>query len=257
MAKVCKENVRVGKRDDYIHVEFDVNVNVDGLFTTTLKPQDVELIESYKIELATNKRSGGRTGYFSSETKKGLIQEVRLVLETCMSKELIEEKIVLQYSFYTCASFGFALSGEMVPNMGWSLDGELNQELYWQNGTANTHSSNPQPVGVQMYIKPCFKRKYQYLNGVVKEEYSEFSPFGGSSVEDNRYYLKWLEGICSTRPPDHGRIKEIEYTEERAKFFVQMYKAICKLAYNIAQFEEPEKLIELADSGKYLMGSTE
>jgi len=50
---------------------------------------------------------------------------------------------------------------------------------------------------------------------------------------------------------------EMEYTEERAKFFVEMFKSICKMAHMVAQFIEPEEIIKLAESGKYLMQDNE
>ncbi len=256
MARLGKERIIVRDKEDrsfYMELEFVVNVSADGYFTTTLKEEDVKTIQSFNVDLYSNGRRNSRKGFFQSKTKEGLLKEVREVLEKCMSRTLIDEKIILRYSFCTVASFGFTLDGKIVPNMGWSLDGELDQDLYWQNGTVNSHATNRHAVGVQMYIKPFFKRTYKYLDDREKVEYVEFTAFGGDASKENQYYLAWLENICSTKPPEHGKIQEIDYTEDRAKFFVNMFKSLCQLAHNIANFTEPENLTKLIESGKYLM----
>lgn len=256
MAIVGKEKLRVSDKDDrnfYFEIEITLNVNSEGYFTTTLKEEDVRIIESYNVFLYSNGRANSRKGFFTDKTKDGLLRQVKEVLEKCISKTLIEETIILRYSFCTVASFGFTLDKQIVPNMGWSLDGKLDQNLYWQNGTYEVSATDPQATGVQMYIKPYWKRKFKFNDGREKIEYSVFSPFGVKEAKEDQYYLAWLENICSTKPPTNGKIKEIDYTEERAMFFVNMYKSLCQLAYKIAHFTEPDELISLIESGKYLM----
>ena len=253
MARVGKEKVRVGERDEYMEVEFVVFVNADGEFTTTLNESDVDMIKRLNVDLRSNSRRGSRDGYFHDMTKNGLINQISNILKQCMSRTLVDEKIIIKYSLCTVASFGFTLDGGIVPNMGWSLDGPLNQELYWQKGTYETHASRTAAIGVQMYVKPYFKRTYKYLNGKEKIEYSQLTAFGGSSVENENYYLKYLEAICSTSKPEHGTLCEMDYTEDRAKFFVELFKSLCKLAHTIAQFEKPDELTKLIETGKYLM----
>lgn len=253
MPSLGKTKVRSGDRDDYIETEFTINVTADGLFTTTLNEDIVNTLTSVKIELRPNKR--GRLGFFSSNTRDGLVKEVKHVLDEYMSSEVIEEKIVIKYAFATVASFGFALSGDIVPNMGWREDGPLNEELHWQDGTIRTHAADPHPVGVQMYVKPYKKIVSKFKSGKIKEIYKRMTPFGSSEVEgDDKYYLKWLEGIASTKPPFGAKVHEIDYTEERAKFFVNTFKSLCKIAHTIAQFEEPDHLLEVISNGKLLMG---
>ncbi len=254
MAVLGKEKIRVEDKSDrnyFIESEFVLNVNADGYFTTTLSESNVKIIESYKIQLYTNGRSGARKGFFMNKTKEGLLAEIRKVLEQCISKTLIEEKIILRYSFCTVANFGLTIDGVVIPNMGWSEDGEINTDLYWLNGTVLTHAANPQATGVQMFVKAYAKRKFKFLDGRESTEYFEISRYEEKAKE--KYYLRWISEICSTKPPSHGNIQEMDYTEQRAKFFVEMYKALCKLAHNIAKFTEPEKMIELIENGKYLM----
>tara|TARA_R110002049_G_scaffold224712_4_gene396519 strand:+ start:13373 stop:14146 length:774 start_codon:yes stop_codon:yes gene_type:complete len=256
MARLGKERIRVSDKNDrdfFIDIEFIVCVSVEGMFTTTLDEADVKIIESYNVSLYTNGRRNARKGFFEANTKKELLLDIKLVLEKCFSRNLISEKIILKYAFATCASFCLTTEKEIIPNLGWSKDGSVDRVLGWQNGTISSHAANPHAIGVQMYVKPYHKRVYSYADGTEKTEYDVFSPFGGSAVDDTKYYLKWLKQICSTTPPNGTPTKEMEYTEERAKFFVNMFKSLCKLANSIANLGSPDELVKLIDTGKYLM----
>ncbi len=246
MARVSKEKMRIGDKDEFIILDFEVNVTVEGLFTTTLKKEDAKYIESLGVLL--NRNRAGNPGFFSSKTKDGLISTIDETVKEAFSRELIEEKIVLQYSFRTTASFGLTLDGKVIPNLGWGEDGAIDKETHWLNGNVSSHASSPEAIGVLMYVKPSFKRTYKYRGGREKIEYSTLSPFGSTQAKKEQYYLRWLEGIASTAPPGNVALKEMDYTENRAKFFVETFKTMCKLAYSISQFDEPEKMEALADS---------
>lgn len=251
MPSLGKHQIRVGDRDDYFYFEYVINVNTKGIFTTTLDVETAKIIQAANIRLSTNGRSNGRKGYFESETKQGLIDKVRGVALEFVSRELIHKEIVLQYSIASYCSFAWTMEGEIIPNPGWTLDGAVDTDSYWQNGTEQTHAANPKPTGILFYAKPYWKKTYQYRSGKTKIEYDEFTPFGGTQAKSNQYYLNFLENVCSTKAPTS--VKEIVYTEERAKFFVNLFKSLCKMAHTIAQFEEPEAMLALIDSGKQLM----
>lgn len=256
MPRLGKEDIYVSDphdRDTQFNITIEINVNAQGEFTTTLAEKDVKDIEAFGIELGTNGRRGARKGFFANDTKKGLVDDVKAVLLRCLSREMIDEKLVIRYSFFTTASFAFTVDGKIIPNMGWQDDGEPDQNLGWQNGTKMTHAVQPEPIGVQMYVKPYWRRVFKYLDNREKIEYHELTAFGSNEAKENQYYLKWLENICSTKRPSYGSMQEVEYTEERAKFFVNMFQSLCKLAHSIAKFEEPEAMLKLIDSGNYLM----
>ncbi|MCK4521870.1 MAG: hypothetical protein KAU20_04805, partial [Nanoarchaeota archaeon] len=169
MARIGKKSVVTGSRrepDTFMVVEFTVNVNVDGEFTTTLEPADVETIKSFGIKLRYNRAH--REGYFSAKTLDDLSKQISSILSDCMSRVLIEEKIVLNYSLATVASFGFTMEGGIIPNLAYHYDGDINTDLYWQKGSVESYSSSPKPIGVQMYICPMWKRVFRYRKGNEK-----------------------------------------------------------------------------------------
>ena len=235
-------------REEKLEVKFVVNVNTEGLFTTTLDEKDVRIIKTYGVELDTNGRQGGRFGFFSGNTLKELCISIKEVLEVCLSRELIESKIVLRYTLSTACSFGFTKDSKIIPNMGWTIDGAPDLERHWQSGTVDTHATNQRPTGIQLYVRPYIKETYQYKSGDRRIKYQHTTVFGSSQFDDNQYHLQWLEAICSTTRPKDGTLQEIDYTEERAKFFVDLYKSLCLIAHKIAKFENPQEMIQLIES---------
>jgi len=246
---VGKVIVQSEDREEKLVVAYTVNVNASGIFTTTLKEEDVKLIESYGIMLHTNGRYGARPGFFESDTFKGLSIKISAILQECLSRTCIQEEILIQYSIATMASFGFTVEDIIIPNLSYTEDGQPDLERYWQGGTVSIHAADPSPVGILFYVQPCIKKTYLYKSGSKRVEYEKTSAFGGTSFKGDQYhYLRWLEQIPCTIPPRHGSLKEIDYTEERAKFFVDMFKSICMMAYKVTQFIEPEKMIRLIEA---------
>lgn len=256
MPSLGKHKIRVGERDDYLQMDFIIYVNAEGLFTTLLSKELADTLEAANIELSYSRSKRDRKGYFESKTKEGLLLQIKKVGEEYCSREMVKEEIVLKYSIASYCSFGFTVDDKIIPNLAWHKDGKIDQHRDWQQGTVYTHAAKKRPTGVLFYVKPYWKRVYSYKSGKSKTEYTALSPFGGSEVKDDkRYYLKYLEAICSTSPPSDGRMKEIPYTEDRAKFFVNLFKQLCKLSHMIAQFEEPERMIELIESGNNLLSN--
>lgn len=229
-------------------VTVDIYVDASYMFTATLSPEDAVLIKGYGVELKTNGRRNGREGYFASQTKEGLIQDIRGILKECLSKEVIKTEYVLRYAIWTACSFGFTTDDKIIPNMGWRHDGEPDKARGWQHGTELTHAANRHPSGILFYARPYVKETIRYRKG-NKVEYHETSAFSARKVTPDNYYLRWLEATCSTDKPKNATLREIPCTEKNAKFFVEMYKAICRLAHTLAQFGDPEAMLDLIESG--------
>tara|TARA_R110000772_G_C13310332_1_gene440596 strand:- start:19575 stop:20351 length:777 start_codon:yes stop_codon:yes gene_type:complete len=257
MARLGTYSVRVGteEKNKFRKIDFVVNVNVDGEFTTTLDADLASELEQAGVKLQRNRRRD-REGYFYDKTKDGLCVQILECYKEMYSRELISETKVLQYSMLTTASFCFTVDGEIIPNGSWSEDGKFDEVRHWQNGTKLTHAASPFPIGVQMFIKPLYKRVYLYNSG---KELTEYEGVDGvwhhTKLKEDKsdYYWMWLANIVSTIPPKGGKIREIEYTEKRAKFFVELYKKVCQMAAIVAKFEEPEAMAKIADSGKLLL----
>lgn len=254
MPKVGKYNISVVENGERLRIEYTLNVNSEGLFTTTLKEEDVNMIESYGIELPNNGRRNARSGFFSAHSKQEIEEKIKSVLINCLSRELLSKKIVLRYSIETSCSFCLTKDGTIIPNRGWKHDGEIDEELGWQNGTFTTHATNKNPTGIMFFIKPYTIFKYKYGNGLIKTEEKEWTPFGSNIADPKKqYYLSWLENVCSTIPPRNGSTREIEYTEERAKFFVDIYKELSKIAWKVSMFVEPKEMIDAIENKSNLL----
>lgn len=248
-----KQRITIESEDkqEKLTVEYDVKVNASGIFTTTLKPEDAEKIQSYGVVIHSNGRRGSRAGYFESETFAGMALVVSNLLKECLSRTLIKSEIVLRYSIETMASFGLTTNNVIIPNLAYCEDGRPDLNKHWQGGTVSIHAATPSPMGILFYIKPFIKNTYQYKSGKSRVEYISSSAFGNGAAQyegDEYKYLRWLISIPVIAPPREGKLMEIEYNEERAKFFVDLFKSICTMAYKVTQFIEPEKMIELIES---------
>ena len=255
MARLGKFRIRVdteGSKEDqnYRIVEFVINVNMEGEFTTTLDADLVFEFEQAGISLTSNGRANGRDGFFSAKSKDDLCKQISEVYQEMYSRELIEEKRILRYQLATTASYGFTVDGAIIPNLSWEEDGVVDMEKHWVGGTVSSHSASPQPTGVQMYIKPLTKLVYKYRSGKEVVEYKkDFRTAHHTDVLNSEYHWCWLANIVSTIPSRSGTMREIDYTEETGKFFVTLYKTLCQMASLIATFEQPEKMKKLIASG--------
>jgi len=265
MAKVSTEKMRLDDDDKASIFKFDVNVSKDGIFSTTLPKDVVKILKDANVSVHKNQL--GNEGYITSSTHSGLIQAVKDVLAEYKSRELICEKIVLRYVIQTQCSYAKDKEGNICPNPSKEWSGmeygmhdfnNKNPENVWFEGNVTIDSTKNRPFGFLIYAKPFVKRDYQYKSGKQKTEYSSMG-FGGdvaANALEKGYYLRWLNAVPCIAPPDGFRGlkgEEMDYTENLAKFFVEMIISICKLNDRIKDFLTPDKIKEIAENGQKLL----
>lgn len=249
MASIGTHNAYAESADknEKLLVKCKVNVDLSGSFTTTLDYEDVQKIKGYGIKQLQRNRMG-REGFFSSKSLDGLISKIEGVLEECISRELTEEKVVIRYSLATSSSFGKTTDGIVVPNLGWTRAGSV--ENRWIDGTINVNSSNRAAVGVQVFAEVVLRQVYKYKSGREAVEYKGYLP---NEHDQHDYYMDWLVSQTAHSRPNGAPLREIEYTEERAKFFVDMISTLCLISEKVTQFESPEAMLSLIDNGGRLL----
>jgi hypothetical protein len=231
-----------------VECKFVISVTSEGRFTTTLSREDSEKLTKFGVKLNRGPRHGSRAGYFSNDTKSGLIDSIEKAFEIALSREEISSKTVLRYAIRGTASFGYSHSGDIIPNLAWSADGPPDMARHWQQGTELLHANGKAPFGLQVFVKPYERKEYRYRDGNKVVEYSEYSPFGNKANPEERYYLSWLGAIPAISPPSNSKIREIPYTEQSAKFFVELLKSLIRLSVQVSEFDDPERMIELIES---------
>lgn len=247
MAKLRTEKIKMdGSVKGELEFKYDINVNKDGTFTTTIPQNIVELFDAAQIDLSRNQLR--RKGYFTSDTIDGLTKQVLKCCEEYLSRKMISHEIVIKYCIQTTCSYCLDIKGEVVPNGSNEWTKTKDGSYHWKQGTENQHANEHHPFGINIYAKPFHKREFKYKSGKIKQEYEHFSAFGSSETKKNQHYLKWLEGISSICPPEHGKIMEITYSEDVAKVFVDMLKGICMINEKIKDLITPDKIQLIADS---------
>lgn len=264
MAKVSTELLCLdGSEKAELKFKYDVNVDKEGLFSTTLPKDIVELFKDANIDLHQNRMKN--LGYLSDKTLEGLKKKVKDISLEYLSRELISEKIVLQYIIQTQCSYALDKAGNICPNPSKEWTGmpyymESGAESFpnnkWIEGNIKIYACNPTPFGLQIYIKPFVRRDYKYKSGKTKTEYSRMC-YGGEIAEkslEQGYYLRWLDSVTCINKTGDLPIKEMDYSEIVAEFFVNMIKSICKLNERIKDFLEPDMILKIAESRTKLLG---
>ncbi len=246
-----------GAERNELTIKFDVNVNKDGTFSTTLPPDIVQLLAEANIDMQQNKL--GNKGYFSAYSYDELIKKVRFTINEYMSREMTSEKIVIQYCIQTRCSYSFDKDGEVIPNPGseWSgvedsyneVSGGNKRFANWMEGNFSINATSNSAFGFLVYAQPMVRRDYEYKSGKTKTEYQSMSR-GGEIAEtalENGYYLRWLNDVPCIDVPGGGKVKEMDYSESVCEFFVGMIKSIAIMNEKIKDFLEPDAIKNIAD----------
>lgn len=237
---------------------YDINVDKEGLFSTTLPAEIVAKFEAAGVELKPNRLNN--KGYFSDKTYEGLKKQVAAVVAEYLSRELVSEAIVIKYVIQTQCAYSFNDAGDIIPNCGYEFTGRGHNDpglAGWSGGTVDMDATHRRPFGIQVYAKPFFRRSYKYKSGVVRVEYDRLQ----EPDKKDRPNLAWLDGVVGIAVPDaHWGHKdtegcaEIEYTEEVAEFFVNLLTSICKVNERIKDFLTPDAIRVIAQNKTKLLG---
>lgn len=262
MPLVSKEKFAVGADDDRWIFTCDINVNVSGEFTTTIPKEVADKFLAAGVDLKVRGRAGGRPGYFSASTKQELLDNVGKIIADYTSRELVSEKIVIRYLVQTTCSYSKDPEGNIVPNCGFEW--VKTRDYKWMEGTIESNATHRKPFGLQIYAAVCNRQEYRYKSGKVKIEYDGISDMHDLETADKkkRPNLYWLAGLCSMAipggnygDPDESSVKEVDYDERVAGFFVELLKYICKVNESIKGKLEPETIKKMAHSNLKLLGS--
>lgn len=254
MAKLKTERIIIKDDTNETALDFNIDINVaqDGEFTTTIPKSIVEKLKEANIDLGTNGRRNGREGFFSERTLSELVAHVKKTCTDLVKRELVSESVVIQYIIQTTCSYMIE-KGQFIPNGSWPFRKSSNDHYTWLHGTVDNNAASPEPFGLLVWTDVMFKRKYRYGSGVEKTIYE---PVHGSNIDEKTQpHLLWLQGIVAISKPESSRRnhEEIEYTEEVAEFFCNIYKSIFALNEKIKHMVKPEAILKLIENKQKLL----
>lgn len=245
MPKLSTERIRLnGAVENEIDFKFDISVSKEGVFSTMIPKDVVELFTNANVDL--NKNRLYNKGYVTGATPKEVCDNVKSICQEYLSRELISESIVLKYGIETRAAYCLGTDGEIYPNGcfkeaikkddGYSNGGYAN----WKNGTVDINATHKNNFGVLVYVTPLNKLVYKYRSGKTKEEYV-------SIHEHENEVINWLANLTCIAP-NGLKIKEIEFTYNIGMVFINMIKSLCRLNEQIKDFLEPDGIRLIANS---------
>ena len=239
---------------DDLRFKYDIAVDKEGAFTTTLPVDVVQKLQAANISLNQNRLRN--LGFFRDSTLDGLKKQIGCIVEEYFSRKLISEKIVIRYFVKTSCSYCLSPDGDPVPN--GSQDWTGSEDYNWKTGTVDHNAYKPNAYGIEVYAKPCVREDYTYKSGIKKTEYNSISRnVTFSDVKETNYYLRWLDDLVAMVKPDGMQdtdTHEIDYTEQTAAFFVNLISSICKLNEKIKDQLDPKSILKLISQKQHLLG---
>lgn len=261
MAKLTDIDIREFLEDGPVGFKTPISVTKEGIFTTTLPKEAVELLDSYGVTLEKNRI--GNPGYFEAKTLDELRRKLHDILKDAVSRELIEDKIVIKYEIRTTCNYVRDADGEAVPNGLWVKDHKNfdKDKAKWIEGTHKGTSIDKFPQSFSIWAMPYRKQRYAYKSGREYVIYERFRP-----KEDSRSdsLVDWLAAQVNTSPYSSGisarfnpeHYPEVDATEENAQLFVTLIKFVWKANELFSQFIKPENILQyLAQHGPLMLTS--
>lgn len=248
---------------DNLKFRYDISVDRDGEFTTTLPKDVVEKLQAANVDLKPNRLNN--YGFFIDKTLEGLKKKVDHVVDDYFSRKLTSRKIIIKYVIQTTCSYCLDIHGNVVPNGAdeWTKKGySPSAGCAWKEGTVSHDATHRHPFGISVYAKPFVREDYVYKSGTKKTEYINMC-YGGAFADnaiERGYSLKWLSDIPAQDVPQESResdVKEMDYTENVAKFFVNLIMSICKLNEQIKDKLDPKSILKLIAQKQHLLGRPE
>ena len=250
-SKLTDLNILVLHDDDRIQFKTPVTVTKDGHFNTTIPEEAVKTLEKFDLEMLRNRV--GIKGHFSNTTLKGLEEEIYAFVRECVSRELVEDKIVIKYRVITKVAYVLDKDGEIIPNGYWCKDREdFNRNgASWREGTAN----RPGGMGgftptLSVYARPFHKKTYSYKSGRTVTKYENVNPERACSRGNS---IDWLASQVNIVPNDTfgvsnaardvNPLPEVDATEETALLFVNLIKLIDKANELLSGLNDPQNVL--------------
>jgi hypothetical protein len=238
------KTITLRAKNDYIKLE--VNVNSSGKFTTLLPVEITKELKRVCIKLFHGGKGLNKAKYEASSFDE-LIKTVRNDLDLLNSVETISKELIIRYQINIACAYGkkYGDSGEIIPN-GTFVDRE--SDYQWFSG--NTEIMSPlsrKQTGIHFYAEPFLKRTLKKaLDGSLSYEF-DYVP---DNICEDKYNLRYLKNLVQHKEYNHDcYLKEMKYTEERAKFFVDMHRWICGINEKMNSFlNDDEAFISALDA---------
>lgn len=230
--------------------KYDVNIDKEGNFTTTIPKEVSEKLMSIDVKLNQSKRHN--YGYFYATSLRELEKKVEETADKYSKKELIDKKIIIRYAVDVICSYCRGISGNLYPNGTWEQQAEGYENSYhWVEGTKkNYHSNGSYSFEVAYEIKRV--KTWKFPNGERSKEYVRLDDSDPEIKNDELLY--WLNSLCGLSLSPSSTVKEIEYTKEIGLLFRKMILFIFNINENIYHIFGEEFDLSKIDCAKLTEG---
>ena len=245
MGKLTDIIVSIRTDKESISIKTPVSVTKDGRFTTTLPKEAVDTILEYGVTLKSNRV--GTPGFFESDTLGGLRKEIGDLLREAISRELIEDRLVIKYRVVTKGCYALDVDGEIIPNGLWCKEKKKpgdNLSTNWREGNTDQNATWGVTPMVSVFARVFHKRTYAYKSGKTLETLELYRPKEGRAGS-----VDWINSLCRiglpgfyASAPDYTKLPEVDATEENAALFIRLFKFIFSANEILKDFSDPDYL---------------
>jgi len=229
-------------------------VDTSGLFTLqipddlyeitksfTIFDKDVPSPQKFNINLYVHRGAGKSQHRVSGNTLENCTKYIRELIKYKMDCEK-EIKRVIVYRVQTDYNIWESLNSTLHP------DGSEGNKGKWRGGNAvqYLHDKPVFSIGLAaaVYDKTTYKPKIG--TGKHRQEY-----LIAHAEEPTRNYMEMLNAFVGINiRPDSDQTKEMEYTEDAARFFYEAMISLCSLALKLDNFFKDEKNLQQAIENK-------
>lgn len=201
-----------------LEFKYDVSVDKEGNFTTTIPPEICDKLLAVGIKLEFNRLHN--QGFFSAKSLEELNNQVEAIAIKYSEKELIEEKFILRYVVDTICQYCRGTTGKIYPDGGWQKDAEggSTYDYNWISGTKKQGSIDRDPFGFTVFVEVMRIKVWKFPDGEIQKEYLRIED--GKCKDDET--LRWLNSIRNMGNWRSSPTKEIDYTPQLGLFFKNM-----------------------------------
>jgi hypothetical protein len=214
----------------------------------TIFDKDVPNPQKFSVDLYVHHAGGKSQHRVSGHALENCTKYIRKLIEYKMDCDKVITRVIV-YRVQTDYSIWESLTGTLHPNGS----GQDNKGK-WRGGSSGVGSVSihEQPVfsiglAAAVYDKTTYKPKTG--TGQHRQEYSIVN--AEDHLDPNKNYLERLNSFVGFNiRPDSDQTKEMDYTEEAAKFFYEALMSLCGMALKLDDFFKDEKNIQKAIEGK-------
>jgi len=221
----CQRSIKCSGPAEPVVIKLNISICNLGRFYTQLPEKYEKQIK--EVGITKDEEDKKIYGFYVSESLKKLLEKVSKYVEGSYCKELVKSRVLIKWAFRARLVYAKRKNGGIVPVEEWATNNTEYTGCGWLENDTTATEYGHYGYGYDLYCKPVLVNTYRFANGeTVTEESRDFGqyinkPLSEIQPDHKHYNLIYLLSQRNMKFWGVSKdLKEIEYTEKRAAFFV-------------------------------------